>query len=390
MVKYFVCFFSLLFTCFVNECLSQGRLHPGFVLMNKDTLRGFIYKASDAKSAKVCIFKVHLDSNVIEFYPKDIEAYKYENGKFYVSKHVNFRSGEKRKVFLEYLVNGIADLYYYKDDMNVHYFIENDNMELSELVNEKKYVHDSDKGKYYTSLNQHIGILKVAFKNCPEIYSNIDQVRLEHPSLIRITKLYHEKTCGPGNECIVYSNNEPFVKVKGGLIAGLSHMKLNFSSSRREFEFLTVENFEDNSGSYGMFLGFSVQSFNRVYLITEIYRYRFMFVGKEYHTPRSFELNEYVIPLYVRYYYPLTSFHPFVSLGVVNHFNANSGYQNEIPIVKFYFGYSGGVGVHYQLSEYLGFSLEGRYSVGKELENYVGINSSSHDLAVMFSIVFNN
>ncbi len=240
--------------CFLDECLSQSRFHPGCILMNNDTVSGFIYKASDTKNARVCSFKYHEDSNVNKFYPDDIEAYKFDNGKFYVSKQVKFRNGVKKKVFLEYLVNGIADLYYYKDDINVHYFIEKDSMELLELVNEKKYVHDSDNGTYYTNSNQHIGILKVAFRNCPELYSSIDQVRLEHPSLIKITKLYHEKVCDSDNNCIVYANKEPFVNVRTGVVTGFSHMKLSFFSSQKEFEnYVGV-----NSDSHEFSLMFSI------------------------------------------------------------------------------------------------------------------------------------
>ena len=94
---------------------GQRDYKPGYIITNKnDTVHGFINLKSNYQNSRQCEFKRNIDQEPDTYLPFDIKGYRVENSKFYVSKEVPLNDTTE-KVFLEYLVEGIVNLYYLKD-----------------------------------------------------------------------------------------------------------------------------------------------------------------------------------------------------------------------------------------------------------------------------------
>lgn len=202
MIKLFLVIFLIITSL---KWLSQTDFRPGsYISLKNDTVHGLIDYRGDIRNAKFCVFKKDENSKPVKYAPGKIKAYRYTDSKYYISKIVKTKDDEKQ-VFVEYLVNGIADLFYYRD-MQVngnHYFIETEHGELFELKNEKDTIFIEGKGKFLRETNRHIGLLKVAFADCMEIQPQIDKIELNHKSLINIAKNYHDYVCEE-DKCIIY------------------------------------------------------------------------------------------------------------------------------------------------------------------------------------------
>jgi len=202
----------LLILCSLNDLKGQTDFRPGYVITNdKDTLHGLIDYRSDSRNSKKCDFKPEQNSTVQEFLPGSINGYRFTDGKFYVSKTIT-SDGLEMQLFLEFLVNGISDLYYYTNGTNSYYFIEKADGQLLELKIEQRQVNIDGEDFTYKSL-KYIGLLKYAFADCQQIFPLINNVKLEDKSLIEITKKYHDYVCD-GEKCIIYEKQLPAIMLK--------------------------------------------------------------------------------------------------------------------------------------------------------------------------------
>ena len=205
---------------------AQRDYRRGYIITNQlDTIYGWIDYRGDVRNAKICSFRKTETEPVTEYTPADIVAYRYNDSKFYISKNIG-TTDAPRQVFLEYLVNGLAKLYYYRDDnTNEYYYIEN-NGHFLELKIDEKEVEIDGKTRIKT-VKTYVGVLKATL-NVWDMNSEIDKAKLEHSSLINIAKDYHQYACTDGSECIVYEKKKPFMAVRIGPTVGadLSMLKL--------------------------------------------------------------------------------------------------------------------------------------------------------------------
>lgn len=222
------CLFLIIFLC-LADLMGQSNFRPGYVITNEnDTLHGLIDYRGDARNSKKCDFKENQSSVVKEFIPFSIKGYRYTDGKFYISKSIQ-SNGKEIQLFLEFLVNGISDLYYYSDGTEFHYFIEKSDKQLFELTNEKKYFIDNGAMKSRKT-NRYIGLLRYAFADCPQIFPLITKARLEDKSLIEITKKYHEYVCND-QKCVIYEKQLPAIRFKFAPFVSMNESSLKFSNN---------------------------------------------------------------------------------------------------------------------------------------------------------------
>jgi hypothetical protein len=221
--------FLLLFIgCFLNLS-GQTNFIQGFIITNdNDTLKGLIDYRGDVRNSKRCEFKEYENSPIREFLPFSIKGYRYTDSKFYISKNV-LTNGKEFPIFLEFLVDGISDLYFYSDGKNFHYYIEKADGKLFELTNELRY-YDQDGITYSSNTNKYIGLLKLAFADCNQLYPMINSAKLEAKSLIEITKKYHYYVCND-EKCIIYEKQLPVIKVKFGAFVSMNGSFLKFSEN---------------------------------------------------------------------------------------------------------------------------------------------------------------
>jgi hypothetical protein len=220
-------FLLIIFLQISLTTFGQKGFDPGYVITNNfDTVRGFIKIKPNDLNSKSCEFMKSGDQNPKTYSPEDIRSYRIGNRKYYVSKEVVIDS-VMQKVFLEYLVNGIADLYYLKLPEKEYFFIDKGNL-MTELSNEGKNISvvvDANKFNerevtYYKPSNQYKRMLKVLFQDSPEIMKKIDNTNFEYRSLINITVDYHNSVC-KDRSCIDYtkSNNQNiFIEPFAGII----------------------------------------------------------------------------------------------------------------------------------------------------------------------------
>jgi hypothetical protein len=184
---------------------AQREFRPGCVIKNNgDSLFGNLAYQNDILMSQLCKYKSDNDTE-ITYYPEDISSYRFFNGKFYISKEVN-----QRKIFLEYLFNGIVKIYYQRDNEGDHYYIEKDTIPLTELsyMESTKYID----GKEYIS--EQKGFIKQLEFFMPDA-NGIDQrikaiQKLEHRDLIKLADYYHSKVCAD-KSCIIYEKNAPLL-----------------------------------------------------------------------------------------------------------------------------------------------------------------------------------
>ena len=352
---------------------------PGYVLtLDGDTIKGDLLEQGDIRAHKKCI--IHKNNNKDQtFLPKEIIEYKYNDGRYYISKEILLDS-VSTTVFLRFLVKGAVNLYYYshpfkKQDL---YYVEKDGVLHKLENNEKNIIIDGVSYKRYDK--KYIGILKYLYNDAPEITKDIDKLSYFPSSMVKITEKYLKT---------VYSK-EPFFVYKGAkkFRIGISpKFGYNFTTLNidQEFykEFTTISGgnisrytyirkesytFKSNS-SYFYGLGITAYSPNKRFkleysLIKNISSYEdikyssyFPLSLLGYSLPdiynvNSFTINELEHQLMVSYYLSSYKIKPYLTLGFVlsNNINTNNNKEN-IKLIDEYIGFIYKTGVNYKLKE---------------------------------------
>lgn len=322
----------------ILSLFSQSDYRAGYIInKEKDTIYGFLDYRGNIKNANECAYKKTLEDPKQIFYPNEIEGYRYTDSKFFISKSI-VHNGIKKQFFLEYLINGILDMYFLRDEIEDRYFVENEEGELRELKNEdKEYIQN---GIRYTKKSQeYIRTLKLTFKDSPKISKKVESIGLNHKSLIKITQEYHNELCTTGEECIIYEKKEVKATKSYGVVAGVSYMfplKVDSSSYSSYLEGGDIEN--NILPSFGMFFKINSPNFNeRVFLYCEA-NYKFMnqefsktqFTNdKTYLNNYSYNLGLASVAAAIRYEFPKGKIRPVFEGGASYSFSLKSEYSHD-------------------------------------------------------------
>jgi len=207
---------SFLVVIYSGAGLSQTNFLDGYVLLNEyDTLYGRINNNNSMKNALLCELIPSNSDSVRKYIPSQIYGYRFIDGKYYVSKHVG-----NRMIFLEYLVNGNLDIFYYLDSFNAdHYFASNDSVELVELTY-MEYTKKVDGKTYLYKSSPYVGVLSRLTNDCPELKPEIPEIRKpDRKKLISLARRYHQLTCDANEQCIIYEKEIPrglILDISGG------------------------------------------------------------------------------------------------------------------------------------------------------------------------------
>ncbi|MFA6401462.1 MAG: hypothetical protein WCX31_07530 [Salinivirgaceae bacterium] len=306
-----------------NYSNAQNDYKKGYIItFSNDTIYGSINLKSNTQNSKECEFKKSLEASSEIFSPEDLLAYRIEESKYYVSKNIQLDS-TLRKVFLEFLLDGIVDLYYYKESQKEYFFLEKDGT-LYRLNNNKKEIYRKE-GVYVQNSNQYIGVLNYTFQDSPEMSDKIKNTNFDYKSLINITKDYHESVCND-YECIDYSRSTKrhiYIEPTLGIINSwmgiqtsndysmdtkpVVGVNFRFSSiiSRAAWNYTIGANYSTND-FYGDYTnGLFYEGISRIDMNYSILR----------------------IPLIVDFTFPGSKFHPLISLGYNNVIIINPSYK---------------------------------------------------------------
>ena len=197
---------------------AQSDYRPGYIISNEDdTIVGKIDFRKDATMSVNCQFRSEKGEE-ISYAPGDIQAYRFIDGKYYVSRQINDKS-----LFLEYLINGKISIYYYRDSDGDHYYIQKDSGELTELEYRSgdQYL---DGELYSTHSNKHNGILFYYMADVPELKDEISRIDApDHRSLIHLAEDYHNKVC-EDESCIIYEKKTRGIDIGIGVTTGFSNL----------------------------------------------------------------------------------------------------------------------------------------------------------------------
>ncbi len=197
-------FFLLLFLS-SHSLSAQEDFRPGYIVnIAGDTLHGFIDYGSLKSNAKWCFFKRTREGDPRRYSPTELDSYRFRDSKFYVSKHVDLPidEGAPKAYFLEYLVDGVIELYFLAHTFDDYFFLEKDGRLVQ--LSDKKEVISTDEGLRSKYVNPYTGVLKFVMKDAPTLHSQVDQSRLQFKDLIDLTVAYHDLVCTTGEECINY------------------------------------------------------------------------------------------------------------------------------------------------------------------------------------------
>lgn len=363
-----IIFFSIL------QIKAQSDFRDGYFVKNdNDTIFGLIDYRGNKANAKKCVFKKDIDSEKRVFSPDEIKSFRFFDSKYFVSKTITV-DDKTEQLFLEYLINGIVDMYYYRDDKGEHYLVDDGQGNLYELKNEEKEIIINNT-TYLKDSKEYIGILKAIFNESPSISKKVENIDLSHKSLINITHEYHNEVC-KDEECIIYEQKLPKVKRSFGLVVGINVMSISQSGAFTD-EFYYLKNSRFTSKIYpsiGLYYKVNMPFVNeRLYLYYEC----------TYSRANLSTSNSYIEPVYnlryfndisltqnalnnlglIRYEFPKGKIRPTFQIGGFARFYFKNDYKrdllvqfswgetyytkqiNDSPFSKFDFGISCGVGL---------------------------------------------
>jgi hypothetical protein len=389
MRKYYcfcLCLIVLLF--FDNNVYSQKDFRPGCIITNNlDTVYGWINFKSNRINSVKCEFKKDEKSEIETYSPYDIKSYLLTNSRFYVSKTINL-NGLEKQVFLEYLVDGILDLYYFSEALAEYYFIEKDG-ELIQLNNNEVEVVDENGIKHIKYTNQYKGVLKKLFGDVTELDGQIINSKFELSSLIKLTKEYHRMVC-TNETCIEYRKKKKkdiFCEVFSG--ADLSFMGLasshDYAKDVKPVFGLNIR-FKDNryNSKINLIAGLNISnhSFSGEFENT-------LYTERVKHYNINLKYNQLRIPITLEYNFLPNKFQPIASVSYVNSFLLYPEYAVEIrnyikddsyvsvktesPLRRYEFGFMLGLGFKYQINHnsYLTCVLNAEYRQPAYNLNYI-------------------
>lgn len=198
---------SLYFVCFGQT----DNFLAGYVITNTgDSISGeILYKGNNTKN-NICTFRHVGDRSVVKYSTDDLLMYRYYNDKCYAPLRIDVDKKEEI-VFVEYLLNGIVNIYYY-EPLDT-YYIKNEAGETFTLKGGDEEIVKNG-SVYKIPSRKYIGVLKYVFKNDLNALNDIDKgnIKLQQEDLIELGEKYHNDICTE-RECVVYYKDYDFVKM---------------------------------------------------------------------------------------------------------------------------------------------------------------------------------
>ena len=214
----------LLFLTVTSYAVAQTHYRSGYIITNdNDTIVGLIDYRTEAMLAKGCSFKVNASSNEQIFLPGQIVGFRFtDEGKFFVTREITIKD-DNRTVFLEFLVQGIMNLYFYHDRQTdlAYYFFEDENGKMIEVSKQPDTEILKD-GKTYNKPDfTYRGKLKYIVRDVESLWTTAEKTEYRHKDMINLTKNYHNQVCNTGEECIVFeTKQDKRFKLKYGIYVG--------------------------------------------------------------------------------------------------------------------------------------------------------------------------
>lgn len=182
---------KILFLLFVGllavQALSAQKFREAYYIDNKgQRVDGLIEYRSDEFNMAACRYKYIEKATPFNLSPEDIKSYHFvHDGKSYVSKRLAL-GGRTQTVFLEHLVTGAVDLFFYKQGAGEYYYFEYEPNKLMAIA------FPSDRPKELLTMQTRRD-LNTVFNNKPEMKEPIANAKSNKQSMIDLALLYDSK-----------------------------------------------------------------------------------------------------------------------------------------------------------------------------------------------------
>lgn len=223
-------FSILFFVLLASHSFSQSNYKEGYIItLQQDTVSGLLDFRTDQTNARLCRFKRTEQAAEEIYYPGEIVGYRFiREGKYYVTKQVKI-DNEYQTFFLEFLIQGLKNLYYLPLDNGYFYFEGQDGM----LVGVTKQPDQITEDYKVKEDNRYKGVMSYLFYDCLPLSMQTARVAFDKGSMIVFTKKYHDQMCDTGEECIIFENDykRKFIKFDYSFFTGveLNDLKLVYT-----------------------------------------------------------------------------------------------------------------------------------------------------------------
>lgn len=311
-LKLNLCFIFLL--CLCN--LKGADFRPGYVITNEsDTLHGLIDYRGDG-NALMCVFKKNEASVAKEFKPFDIQGYRFNESKYYVSKTV-VANGARTNLFLEFLIHGHADLYSFNEGKTSRFFIQKSGEKMQELTIKKETIKNNETS-YSRESNEYMGALKLVMKDSPRFFPVIDRTAFESHSLTMLVKRYNDYVSS--ERSVFYEKQPPDVKF---ILAPFFSVKSSSVSFDHSLMYEAIDFGRSNYATIGLLLNTSLPKSNRwLSFQTSVELGKNKFYGNAVNPTNSLRFDEVYIQdvnligkAGFKYTYPRGKFRPTLLVG---------------------------------------------------------------------------
>lgn len=322
-----------IFICTTTTLRAQNDWRPGFVIQHTgDTLHGFVDFRTPKSNSEQCYFRLSEKGETKIYSPAEIHSYRYADSKYYVAKRI---PPDSTLCFLEFLVNGMTDLYLLADKKE-RFFVEKDG-KTYELKNTEEMTY---KGNTQAILEkkEYRGTLSYLWQD-GNMSSDIISSKLDQQTLIKLSKKYHSRTCDTGEACITFEKHVR-TQVAYGVLYGTN------GSTLRLFPSLNYDILNERSRFFG-----AVFNFQNIPGLYERIGFQVEILANEFdmNRKRKHMLN---IPIMVTYRLTSSRIYPQIDLGASSYFTKVDqfnlyGYERYKNVQQFT-GFAG-ISIHGQL-----------------------------------------
>lgn len=215
-----LCFFSIFIFLNCQQIYSQSSFEPGYIVnKQKDTISGFIKNQNDILSAQKCILKTDINSDKSStYYPINIESYNITNRKKYTSGRNLKNDIIKSDLFIENVLEGVINIYYYKTRQEEHFYVQKDTIfiELLHSINN-------------TKSNKYKGQLRLLMNDQPALFNKINKISCNKIDLAELA-IEYQKLCCPDESIEQFNKNKiKDIVTRFGIVAALGSSSLKES-----------------------------------------------------------------------------------------------------------------------------------------------------------------
>lgn len=364
--------FALLLS--IGTCFAQSDFREGYIInLSNDTVPGFINNKGSMKSLKKCRFKAAQNADHIDYSPEEINAFRIIDGGYYVSMEIE-KDGKMGRYFIEKLVEGIVNLYYYSAANEGFYLMQKADGKLYELKNSQIEVANDD-GSFVKDKKEYVNVLRYLLQDSPKSVHKADNLSFDSNAMIDLAQYYHNDVCDDF-ACIVYTKDKKPIRLDIGLYAGYSISSLSLNS-----EYVAKMNNDFSNSNdilFGLFLNIMDPN------ISERFSLQLDMIfqsGKYVYESTYYDMGYMRIPFSLKYTYPVKKIKPSLQLAIAYNKWLKYEAENIIPeqvggdaLQKrtYQIGFLVGAEFSYELSEKIGCFFNVRYEKykGKPYNTY--------------------